>query len=73
MALMTWSDGKLEERLDRIDERFEQVDKRFEQVDKRFDRVEGDLVELRRKLDRIMIGLVLGFPAVIATVLARGG
>jgi tetrahydromethanopterin S-methyltransferase subunit G len=66
MELMTWSDGRLEERLERIDERFEQVDKRF-------DRVEGDIAELRTKLDRILIGLLLGFPTVIGTILAKGG
>lgn len=143
MELMEWSDGKLEERLDRIDKdfarvderliavnariselaretnrrfdlvdralaetakgaetsgrfeqvdrRFEQVDRRFEQVDRRFDevdrritegreetkerfdRVEAEIAVLRAKLDRIVIGLVLGFPAVIATILAKGG
>jgi tetrahydromethanopterin S-methyltransferase subunit G len=73
MELMTWSDGKLEERLERIDERFEQVDRRFEQVDKRFDRIEADIAELRGKLDWITIGLLLGFPAVIATIPSRGG
>lgn len=84
MKLMTWSDGKLEERLERIDERFTHIDQRFDEVNRRitegreeannrFDRVEGDIAELRAKLDRITIGLVLGFPAVIATVLAKGG
>lgn len=84
MELMAWSDGKLEERLERIDERFEHVDQRFDEVNrritegrveagKRFDRIEGDIAELRAKLDRITIGLVLGFPAVIATILVKGG
>ena len=94
MELMTWSDGRLEERLERIDERFqqvdrrfeqvdrrfeqvdkrfEQVDRRFEQVDKRFDRVEGDIAELRTKLDHILIGLLVGFPTVIGTILVKGG
>lgn len=91
MELMEWTDGKLEERLDRIDERFERIDQRFDEVNrrfdevnrritegrvetgKRFDRVEGDIAELRAKLDRITIGLVVGFPAVIATILVKGG
>jgi DNA anti-recombination protein RmuC len=79
MATVTWTDGKIEERLERIDERFaqvdkrfEQVDKRFEQVDKRFDRIEGDIVVLRAKLDRILIGLLLGFPTVLGTILVKG-
>jgi archaellum component FlaC len=72
MATVTWTDGKIEERLERIDERFAQVDKRFEQVDKRFDRIEGDIVVLRAKLDRILIGLLLGFPTVLGTILVKG-
>ncbi len=104
MELVTWSDGKLEERLERIDKDFTRVDERLfeinarvsatatetetnrrfdevnrritegrEETNNRFDRVEGDIAELRAKLDRITIGLVLGFPAVIATVVAKGG
>ena len=102
MELMTWSDGKLEERLDHIDKDFARVDERLigvnariseitkatnrrfdevnrritegrEEVKQRFNRIEGDIVELRAKLDRITIGLVLGFPAVIGTILAKGG
>jgi hypothetical protein len=97
METMTWSDGKLEERLERIDERFGHVDRRFDEVDRRFERVdqrfdevnrritegrvetgkrfdliEGDIVVLRAKLDRILIGLMLGFPAVIGTILVKG-
>lgn len=81
---MTWNDGKLEERLERIDERFKHVDQHFDEVNRRitegrietgerFDRVEGDIAELRTKLDRIMIGLLLGFPTVIGTILVKGG
>jgi len=97
METMTWSDGKLEERLERIDERFGHVDRRFDEVDrrfervdqrfdevnrritegrvetgKRFDRIEGDIVALRTKLDRILIGLMLGFPTVLGTILVKG-
>lgn len=112
MQTVEWTDGKLEERLERIDERFQHVDRRFDEVDrrfervdqrfdevdrrfervderfdevnrritegrmetaKRFDRIEGDIVELRTKLDRILIGLLLGFPAVVGTILVKGG
>jgi hypothetical protein len=83
METMTWSDDKLEERLERIDERFKHVDQRFDEVNrritegrvetgKRFDRIEGDIVVLRAKLDRILIGLLLGFPAVLGTILVKG-
>jgi archaellum component FlaC len=53
MELMTWSDGKLEERLERIDERFAQVDKRFEQVDKRFEQVDKSFEQVDKRFDRI--------------------
>src|SRR4051794_35763986 len=60
MQTVEWTDGKLEERLDRIDERFEQVDKRFEQVDKRFEQVdkrfeqvEKDFEQVDKRFDRV--------------------
>jgi len=60
MQTVEWTDGKLEERLDRIDERFEQVDKRFEQVDKRFEQVEKrfeqvekDFAQVDKRFDRV--------------------
>ena len=84
MELMEWTDGKLEERLDRIDERFERVDERFDEVKRqiadgrnetgnRFDRVGRDIVELRAKVERVLIGLVVGFLTVLVTILAKGG
>lgn len=49
MELMTWSDGKLEERLDRIDERFEGVNRRItktaEATDHRLNEVERRITE----------------------------
>jgi archaellum component FlaC len=86
MELMTWSDGKLEERLERIDERFtqvdrrfEQVDKRFEQVDKRFNRIEGDMRELKQgnaalqaTLNRFIIGAASGWVVLMGTIFAKG-
>jgi archaellum component FlaC len=79
MQTVEWTDGKLEERLDRIDERFEQVDKQFKQVDKRFDRVEGDIRELKQglfsvqsTLNRFILGAATGWVVLIATILAKG-
>jgi len=83
---MEWTDGKLEERLERIDERFvqvdkrfEQVDKRFEQVDKRFDRIEGDIRELKQgllsvqaTLNRFIIGAATGWVVLMGTIFAKG-
>lgn len=84
MRTMEWTDGKLEERLDRIDGRFKGVDQRFEEVNRRitegreetkgrFDRVEGDIAELKATLNRIMLGLAFGFLTVLGTILVKGG
>ena len=53
MATVTWTDGKIEERLDRIDERFEQVDRRFEQVDKRFEQVDKRFEQVDRRFEQV--------------------
>jgi DNA anti-recombination protein RmuC len=80
MQTMEWTDGKLEERLERIDERFEQVDKNFKQVDQRFDRIEGDIRELKQGLasaqtsfNRFVIGAFTGWVVLLATIFAKGG
>jgi archaellum component FlaC len=80
MQTVEWTDGKLEERLDRIDERFKQVDTNFEQIDKRFDRVEGDIRELKQgllsvqsTLHRFIIGAATGWVVLMATIFAKGG
>jgi len=72
MQTVEWTDGKLEERLERIDERFEQVDKRF-------DRVEGDIRELKQgvlavqaTLNRFIIGAATGWVVLIGTIFAKG-
>jgi hypothetical protein len=36
----------------------------------RFDRVEGDVAEVKGTLNRILIGLILGFLTVLGTLLA---
>jgi uncharacterized coiled-coil DUF342 family protein len=79
MQTVEWTDGKLEERLERIDERFVQVDKNFEQVDKRFDRIEGDIRELKQgmfllqaTLNRFIIGAATGWVVLMGTIFAKG-
>lgn len=86
MATVTWTDGKIEERLERIDERFAQVDKRFEQVDKsfeqvdkRFDRIEGDIRELKQGLGSVqatlnyfIIGAATGWVVLMGTIFIKG-
>ena len=79
MQTVEWTDGKLEERLERIDERFEQIDKRFEQVDKRFDRIEGDIRDLKQgllsvqaTLNRFIIGAATGWVVLMGTIFAKG-
>ena len=68
MQTVEWTDGKLEERLERIDERFVQVDRRFDEVNRRisetrgemkerFDRVEGDGRELKQGLASVQVSL----------------
>lgn len=61
-------------------ERFARIDERFVQIDKRFDRVEGDVKELRKDvgsvqttLNRICIGLAMGFASTLLAILAKGG
>lgn len=49
MELMTWSDGKLEERLDRIDERFDGVNRRITETAEATDR---RLKETAETMDR---------------------
>jgi prefoldin subunit 5 len=72
MQIVGWSDGKLEERLERIDERFVQIDKRF-------DRIEGDIRELKQgvlavqaTLNRFIIGAATGWVVLIGTIFAKG-
>jgi archaellum component FlaC len=79
MQTVEWTDGKLEERLERIDERFEQVDKNFKQVDQRFDRIEGDIRELKQgllsvqaTLNRFVIGAATGWVVLMGTIFAKG-
>jgi chromosome segregation ATPase len=80
MATVEWTDGKLEERLERIDERFEQINRRFEQVDKRFDRIEGDIRELKQglvsvqgTLHRFIVGTATGWVVLMGTIFIKGG
>jgi len=73
MQTVEWTDGKLEERLDRIDERFVHFDQRFNGVDSRFDRVEGDLRDIKATLNRVLIGLALGFLTVLSTLVGLLG
>jgi septation ring formation regulator EzrA len=80
MQTVEWTDGKLEERLERIDERFERVDDRFEETRQRFDRVEGDIRELKQgltsvqtTLHRFIIGAATGWVVLMATIFAKGG
>ena len=41
-------------------------------IDTRFDRVEGDLKELRQRVDFLWGSMLIGFMVVIATVLLGG-
>ena len=72
---------RVDERFNDVDREFKQVDRRFNEVDRRitegreeakqrFDRVEGDVAEVKGTLNRILIGLVLGFLTLLGTVLA---
>ena len=57
---------------ERIDDAMGRIDGRFDTVDKRFDRVEGDLKELRQRVDYLWGSMLIGFMVVIATVLLGG-
>ena len=63
-----------DEKFKRVDERFDEVNRRItegrEETKQRFDRVEGDVREVKRTLNQILIGLVLGFLTLLGTVLA---
>ena len=72
---------RVDRRFDEVDREFKRVDRRFDEVDRRiiegreetkqrFDRVEGDVAEVKGTLNRILIGLVLGFLTLLGTVLA---
>jgi hypothetical protein len=50
MQTVEWTDGKLEERLDRVDERFQVIDDRFKGVDRRFDEVDRRIGETRGEM-----------------------
>ncbi len=50
MELMTWSDGKLEERLDRIDKDFARVDERLIEVNTRVSEI---VKETNRRFDEV--------------------
>ena len=57
---------------ERIDDAMGRINGRFDTVDKRFDRVEGDLKELRQRVDYLWGSMLIGFMVVIATVLLGG-
>jgi hypothetical protein len=84
MEMMAPPEDAQKERFARIDERFVRVDKRFDRLEagtnERFTRVEGDVKELRKDvgsvqttLNRICIGLAMGFASTLLAILARGG
>jgi tetrahydromethanopterin S-methyltransferase subunit G len=63
-----------DEKFKRVNERFDEVNRRItegrEETKQRFDRVEGDIAELKGTVNRILIGLILGFLTLFGTVLA---
>jgi chromosome segregation ATPase len=84
MQTVEWTDGKLEERLERIDERFDRIDERItetsRETNQRLDRVEGTLGELKHQVvnlnttfQRGNFALITAVCGVIAAVLAKGG
>jgi tetrahydromethanopterin S-methyltransferase subunit G len=77
MQTVEWTDGKLEERLDRIDERIAETSR---ETNQRLDRVENTMVELKQQMvglnttfQRGNFALITAVCGVIAAVLARGG
>jgi flagellar capping protein FliD len=54
---MEWTDGKLEERLDRIDERFSGVDQRFDDVNRRITETRGEMKERFERVENTMVEL----------------
>jgi hypothetical protein len=84
MQMMAPPEDAQKERFARIDERFVQIDKRFDRLEagtnERFTRVEGDIAGLKKGVDsvqttlnRICIGLALGFASALLAILAKGG
>ena len=84
MPTMAPPDEVLKERFARVDERFDETNRRItegrEETNHRFDRVEGDVKELKKSvgsvqttLNRICIGLALGFASALLAILAKGG
>jgi len=84
MPTMAPPEDATAERFARIDERFDEVNRRItegkEETAHRFDRVEDDVKELKKSvgsvqttLNRICIGLALGFASALLAILAKGG
>lgn len=84
MQTMAPPEDALAERFARIDDRFDEVNRRItegkQEATHRFDRVEGDVKELKKSMDsvqatlnRICIGLALGFASALLAILAKGG
>ena len=76
MERTRWSDERVDDLVGHMDMRFDSVDRRFDEarhdVNHRFDRVEGDLKELRQMVWYLWGSMLIGFLAVIATVLVGG-
>jgi SMC interacting uncharacterized protein involved in chromosome segregation len=72
MQTVEWTDGKLEERLERIDERFDRIDERItetsRETNQRLDRVEGTLVELKHQVVNLNTPFQRGNFALVAAV-----
>jgi hypothetical protein len=84
MQTMAPPENAEKERFARIDQRFDEVNRRItegrEETIHRFDRVEGDVKELRKSvhsvqttLNRVCIGLSLGFASALLAILTKGG
>ena len=69
---MEWTDGKLEERLERISDGFEQVDRRFDRIEADIGELKAGLAAVQTTLNRISIGLALTFASAFASLLIKG-
>jgi len=73
MQTVEWTDGKLEDRLDRIDERFKQIDKSLDRLEGDVREVKLGLAEVQSTLNRFVISAATGWVVLMGTIFIKGG
>lgn len=68
-----WTEGRLDELINKVDRGFERVDRGFEKVDRRFEKVDQRLNRIDARLDGVQKTMVQAAIGMTAAILASFG